>query len=141
MSHKIGIKDSKRFRDVPIKIDRIPRVDVVLLSHDHYDHLDEYSVKELNKKFGESLTWLIPVGTTKWFESVGVKKNVYEFSWWQSKTLDNLEFVYTPAQHWSTNSNRSLWGGWVVIGPKIRFYFAGDTGEFLSIRNYFLNIF
>ena len=123
----------KRFRDVPIKIDRIPRVDTILLSHNHYDHLDENSVDELNKKFGQNLTWLIPVGTANCFKSVGVKNNLHEFSWWQTKTIDNLEFVFTPAQHWSTRGlldrNKSLWGGFVVIGPKKRFYFTGDTGE------------
>ena len=123
----------KRFRDVPIKIDRLPRVDTILLSHNHYDHLDENSVDELNKKFGQNLTWLIPVGTAKWFKSVGVKNNLHEFSWWQTKTIDNLEFVFTPAQHWSTRGlldrNKSLWGGWIVVGPKKRFYFTGDTGK------------
>jgi N-acyl-phosphatidylethanolamine-hydrolysing phospholipase D len=133
VSHKVGVKqfNSKRFRNVPIKIERLPRVDVVLLSHDHYDHLDENTVIELNKKFGQNLTWLVPVGKAKWFDSVGIKNNLHEFSWWQTKKIDNLEFAFTPAQHWSTDHNKSLWGGWAVIGPKKRFYFAGDTGELL----------
>ena len=134
----------KRFRDVPIQIDRIPRIDAVILSHNHYDHLDENSVVDLDKKFGKNLTWLIPVGTAKWFESAGIKNNLNELSWWQSIKLDNLEFVFTPAQHWSTRGlfdrNKSLWGGFVVIGPKKRFYFAGDSGKFKNKHSY-LNVF
>ena len=137
---------------MPIEINRIPRVDIVLISHNHYDHLDENSVEQLHAKFGSNLKWLVPLGIAKWFQSNGIEINVIEFNWWQSMKFDDLEFVFSPAQHWSGRSlfdrfevikqslweflNRilnfrvwkTLWGGWIVLGQKKRLYYAGDTG-------------
>ena len=90
----------KRFRPVPITIDRIPRIDAVIISHNHYDHLDHKSVLELHKRFGkESLNWFVGQGTRSWFSSCGITNNVHELNWWESKKLGDLEFVFTPAQH------------------------------------------
>lgn len=140
---KIKLVSKKRYRDAPIQIDRIPRVDAVILSHNHRDHLDKKSVIELNAKFGNEITWFIPIGTASWFESVDITSNLHELTWWQTQKLDKLEFVFTPAQHWSGynlvfDRNRSLWGGWIVLGTKKRFYFAGDTGKYI-LNSVFLN--
>ena len=91
----------KRYRNVPIEINRIPRVDIVVISHNHYDHLDEDSVIALNEKFGTKLTWCVPLGIKKWFTSLEIY-NVHELNWWQSRNIDELELVFTPAQHWSS---------------------------------------
>ncbi len=91
----------KRYRNVPIGIERIPRVDIVLISHNHYDHLDEDSVLELNQKFGQNLSWFVPMGIKSWFTSNKILKNVYELNWWETIKNDNFEIVFTPAQHWS----------------------------------------
>lgn len=91
----------KRYRPVPIVINRIPRVDAVIISHNHYDHLDYQSVIDLNKKFGPmGLNWFVGEGTASWFSSCGITQNVHELMWWKSKKFNNLEFVFTPAQHW-----------------------------------------
>ena len=93
----------KRYRNVPIEIKRIPRVDIVVISHNHYDHLDEESVKDLNEKFGTKITWFVPLGIKKWFSSLEIY-NVYELNWWQSRRIDNLVVFFTPAQHWSSRT-------------------------------------
>jgi N-acyl-phosphatidylethanolamine-hydrolysing phospholipase D len=100
----------KRFRPVPIPIERIPHVDAVVISHNHYDHLDHQSVLDLNKKLNKKtqengVNWFVGKGTAEWFQSIGVsKEKVHELEWWESKKLNNLEFVFTPAQHWCRRS-------------------------------------
>ena len=101
-------------------------------------------VKKLNKRFGEKLTWLVPLGTKQWMIDSGCS-NVVELNWGdehvlttksseENETSDNpgVKFVFAPAQHWCTRTlldeNTRLWGSWIIIGPKHRVYFAGDTG-------------
>jgi N-acyl-phosphatidylethanolamine-hydrolysing phospholipase D len=125
---------SSRYRDVPIQINRIPRIDCVVISHNHYDHLDQQSILDLNKKFGDNkrINWFCGIGTKEWFNSIGIYENVHELNWWQSINIKNIEFVFTPAQHWSMrkvfDKNKALWGSWSMIGLKKRIFFAGDTG-------------
>ncbi|XP_062602480.1 N-acyl-phosphatidylethanolamine-hydrolyzing phospholipase D-like [Saccostrea cucullata] len=128
------IGGNKRYRPSPCKIEELPKVDVVLVSHSHYDHLDYSSVQKLNNKFGDSLHWFVPVGLRSWMESAGCLK-VTELSWWEEAKFRNKEeflIACTPTQHFSGrtlfDNNKSLWASWVVKGPKSTFFFAGDTG-------------
>lgn len=123
----------KRYRHVPITIEDIPRIDFVLISHNHYDHLDYNSVEKLKEKFGDKIRWLVPMELAKWFVSCGINENnIIELNWWESKEFNHLKFTFTPAQHWSGRSlfdkDRSLWGGWIVQGMYRNLYFVGDTG-------------
>ena len=92
---------------MPITIDRIPRVDAVIISHNHYDHLDYNSVVKLNEKFGkEGLNWFVGAGVGEFFRSCGIDKNVHELEWWDKASHSNpkfshLQFIFTCAQHWS----------------------------------------
>lgn len=117
---------------MPIKIEQIPKIDVVIISHNHYDHLDYTSILTLHNKFGDRINWFIGTGTGAWFKSCGITNNLHEFSWWESKKIGQLEFIFTPAQHWSSRNifdkNMALWGGWIIEGNKQKIYFAGDTG-------------
>ena len=99
----------------------------------HYDHLDLGSVKALHARFGHALAWYVPLGLRPWFKSRGIT-NVTELDWWQEAAHggSGVRVALTPAQHWSIRTpwskKQSLWGGWAVLGPRLRFWFTGDTG-------------
>lgn len=124
----------KRFRPVPCQIKDLPKIDIVVISHNHYDHLDHGSVVELNQRFGSDLAWYVPAGTKAWMSDVGCK-NVTEMSWWDEQAFrpnPSIKLACTPCQHWCkrsvTDTNKALWCSWLVKGPRHSFYFAGDTG-------------
>ncbi|KAL7828317.1 hypothetical protein AOLI_G00314690 [Acnodon oligacanthus] len=124
----------KRYRGPACTVAQLPRVDAVLISHTHYDHLDASSVAALNSRFGAELRWFVPLGLLDWMRKNGCE-NVIELDWWEENCVpghDDVTFVCTPAQHWCkrtpTDDNRALWGSWTVLGPDNRFFFAGDTG-------------
>ncbi|KAL3152059.1 hypothetical protein ABBQ32_001170 [Trebouxia sp. C0010 RCD-2024] len=112
---------------------KLPPIDFVLISHNHYDHLDYASVMQLHKRFGKHLAWYVPLGLARWFKGVGVQ-NVHEMGWWQEAQLpqSSVTLACLPAQHWSSRSGtdrrQTLWCGWAVMGAAQRFWFAGDTG-------------
>lgn len=117
----------KRFTPPSISIDSLPPIDFVILSHNHYDHLDLPTAHAL----GKWTKWFVPLGVKEIFESEGLS-NVEELDWWGKTDLGPLEIVCTPNQHFSGRSpldrNESLWGSWAVIGSHQRIWFAGDTG-------------
>ncbi|KNC95864.1 uncharacterized protein SPPG_08728 [Spizellomyces punctatus DAOM BR117] len=118
----------RRLRPVPCNLSDLPKIDIVLVSHDHYDHLDRAVVKEL----GNSVTWYVPLGLRDWFGSHGVT-NVVELDWWEERLHENtLRIIGTPIQHWSGRHffdvNRTLWCSFVVKGPTSSFFHCGDTG-------------
>ncbi|CAG2114706.1 unnamed protein product [Medioppia subpectinata] len=126
----------KRYRRAAATVDQLPHIDAVVISHNHYDHLDVGSVEALNARFGSHLYWLVPSGLKEWMKDVvGVTHNVIELEWWQSARIPSkpdIQFILTPAQHWTQrglwDGMQVLWGSWTVVGPKHRFFFAGDTG-------------
>lgn len=120
----------KRRTPVPATVAQLPVIDAVLISHNHYDHLDRRSVRQLARRFPDAL-FLVPLGLRAWLEREGARR-VQELDWWQSTRLGDAEFTCVPARHWSARSlwdrNRTLWGGWVMRHAGVCFYFAGDTG-------------
>jgi N-acyl-phosphatidylethanolamine-hydrolysing phospholipase D len=126
-------------RKVPLSVSlpELPRIDLVLISHNHYDHLDTNTVKALQAQAGGPPIFAVPLGVDLWFKDLGIT-NVEHFDWWNSKALLGVDLHFVPAQHWSSRSpfdrNASLWGGWVIkekanagsVGQSL--YFAGDTG-------------
>lgn len=126
-------KSFKRYRPVAMTIEDLPKIDSVLISHNHYDHLDHWSVMRLNRRFGESLRWFVPLGLRKWFLQSGCR-NVKEFTWWEDELSplgDDTRYTFVPSQHWCRrgimDTNKVLWGGWVVKNRDTSFYFVGDT--------------
>lgn len=120
----------KRFSEVPISIDELPKVDFVLISHNHYDHLDKPTVKALAK---EGATFLVPMGVENHLKDWGVDANrVQSLTWWQKTEFETLGIVCVPARHFSNrglfDGNETLWSGWVVIGHSKRIYYSGDSG-------------
>ncbi|RPH43691.1 MAG: MBL fold metallo-hydrolase [Burkholderiales bacterium] len=123
-----------RLTRLPVTLEGLPRIDVVLISHDHYDHLDLPSVRHLANQPGGPPAFFVGEGLGPWFrDNVGVSAR--GFRWWQEAELGGVAFRFVPAQHNSgrglRDRNTTLWGGWVVghrvEGVDRRFYFAGDT--------------
>uniref|UniRef100_A0A2C9KFL2 N-acetylphosphatidylethanolamine-hydrolyzing phospholipase D n=1 Tax=Biomphalaria glabrata TaxID=6526 RepID=A0A2C9KFL2_BIOGL len=123
----------KRFRPVPCTIEELPPINCVLISHSHFDHLDQNSVEALNDRFGDNLCWYVPMGLKKWMNHCGCAR-VVEMTWWQEDMVNdelNVKIVCTPCQHWSKRTahdeNKVLWCTWSIIGPWHSFFFCGDT--------------
>lgn len=120
----------KRLVPAPAAAHELPKVDVVLVSHNHYDHLDDRSIRAL-LQVNPELVCYSPLGLKPWFERRGVK-HVHELGWWEKHGYGELEIHCVPAQHWSARTpfdrNRTLWCGWVVKAQGLNFYFSGDTG-------------
>lgn len=130
----------KRYRDSYVTArNTLPPIDYVLISHNHYDHLDSPSLKKLCEWY-PGIVWLCGAGVGNTIRSAcgnqSVQIRVIELRWFESYLAQDangqdIQFVFLPAQHNSMRKgwdfNRSLWGGWAVCTPKRRFYFAGDT--------------
>ena len=120
----------KRLIPPALQITDIPSIDFVTVSHNHYDHLDTRSLKEISTLHPNAI-FLVPSGDLKLLKKNKIN-NVYEFEWWKSFKGKNFEFTFTPVQHWSKRSlfdrNKSLWGGWYIKHSDYSIYHAGDTG-------------
>jgi L-ascorbate metabolism protein UlaG (beta-lactamase superfamily) len=122
----------QRFHKPPISIDDLPPIKGVILSHDHYDHLDYAAVKKLAAKTEHFITTL-GVGDRLIAWGIPAKK-VQQLSWWQSTFVAGLKLVATPAQHFSgrglSDRNKTLWASFVIEDRDVRIFFSGDSGYF-----------
>ncbi|PID26797.1 MAG: hypothetical protein CR982_08250 [Candidatus Cloacimonadota bacterium] len=124
------------------KIEDLPFIDVVLISHDHYDHLDYKAIQEIDSKVGH---FCVPLGVKAHLLRWGVSNNkISEYDWYENREINNINFVFTPSRHFSGrgifNHRKTLWGSWSVISPDIKIYFSGDGGyspEFKKIGEKF----
>jgi N-acyl-phosphatidylethanolamine-hydrolysing phospholipase D len=134
----VSFSGPKRIVPLPIDIPELPRIDVVLISHNHYDHLDEVSVVRLAAMEQGSPRFLVPMGLKDWFASLGITR-VDEYDWWQETREGDLRITFVPVQHWSKrrldDANQTLWGGWVVEGEGVRLIHTGDTGYSKDFRD------
>ncbi|WP_426752098.1 MBL fold metallo-hydrolase [Myxococcus sp. Y35] len=138
------IAGPKRFHPPPLPLEALPEVDAVLLSHDHYDHLDMPTIRALASR---QVTFYAPLGVGAHLEAWGVPaERVVELDWWQEVSLGEgrLRMVATPAQHFSgrglTDRNSTSWTSWTLLGPQHRVFFSGDTGltdEFAEVGRRF----
>lgn len=136
-----------RFAAPGVAMAKLPPIDVVVISHNHRDHLDEPSVKAL----GPSVHYVVPLGLAAWFRQRGLTQ-VTELDWWQTTEIKTAlghtaQVTLVPAQHWSrrglSDDRQSLWGGYVIALAGSHVYFAGDTGypaAFKEIGRRFANL-
>ena len=136
----VSFAGPKRVYPPGVALAELPHVDVVLISHNHYDHLDVASVQGLAAQAGGAPLFIVPLGLKAWFAGIGID-NVVELGWWARHTVNGVEIVLTPAHHWSSRTpwdrRQTLWGGFAVFGDGLRLVYTGDTGyapDFLEIR-------
>lgn len=126
----------KRFHAPPISLENLPPLRAVILSHDHYDHLDRNTVVALA---ATTSLFITPLGVGDRLIEWGIDaKKVRQLDWWQSIDVDGLALTATPAQHFSGRSlfdgNSTLWASWVIADDALRVFFSGDTGYFDGFR-------
>ena len=123
----------KRHQAPGLRLDQLPHIDLVLISHSHYDHLDRASVLALARQAGAPPLFVVPLGIERWLAAEGIA-SARALDWWDRTESHGLAIHLTPLQHWSGRGRgdamRTLWGGFVVesAAPRRRVFFAGDTG-------------
>ncbi len=117
----------------PLTVGELPHIDVVAISHGHYDHLDAGSITALARRFGPDLTIALPLGLERSLPRAARGCRVVSLDWWQAVPVRGVDVCLVPAQHWHRralgDTNRAFWGGWVVRGTR-SVYHSGDTGWF-----------
>ncbi|MCV9920953.1 MBL fold metallo-hydrolase [Pseudomonas sp. BT-42-2] len=125
-----------RFHAPPLALNEVPALAAVILSHDHFDHLDEQAIRQLA---GRTDKFLAPLGVGDRLIDWGVpSEKVRQLDWWQETEVGGVRLIATPAQHFSGrglfDSNQTLWASWVIIDDDLRLFFSGDTGYFDGFR-------
>ncbi|WOB06806.1 MBL fold metallo-hydrolase [Piscinibacter gummiphilus] len=132
----VGFIGPKRFHAPPLTLQELPPIEGLLLSHDHYDHLDVPTIEYLATKVQR---YFVPLGVKARLLEMGVPaERVQEFDWWQATTHDGVQLTATPSQHFSgrtlTDRNTTLWASWVIQSGEQRLYYSGDSGYFPGFR-------
>lgn len=130
----------RRHQPPGLQLAELPTIDAVLLTHNHYDHLDVRSVRAVARQAGGAPRYLVPRGLGRWFQRnlprvAGRVPEIDEFAWDDGRVLpvgDGLEVHFLRVQHWSNRTgfdrNASQWGSWAILHPEFRFWFGGDFG-------------
>ncbi|WP_035014442.1 MBL fold metallo-hydrolase [Catenovulum agarivorans] len=126
----------KRFHESPVDVTQLPKIDKVLISHDHYDHLDQQTIKQLAHNTEQ---FLVPLGVERTLKKWGVADDkISAFDWWQTTTNEVATVTFTPTQHFSGrglfDGNQTLWGSWVIDSQHGKIFFSGDSGYFAGFK-------
>ena len=126
----------KRFHPPPLALTDLPPIEGLILSHDHYDHLDLPTIEYLN---GRVQRYFVPLGVGARLQDMGVEaKRIEEFDWWQGGSHAGVQLTAAPAQHFSGRTlwdrNRTLWAGWVIQSGDQRIFYSGDSGYFPGFK-------
>jgi L-ascorbate metabolism protein UlaG (beta-lactamase superfamily) len=126
-----------------LKVKNLPIIDIIVISHNHYDHLDSQSIRQIiNQQKNNQPLILVPLKLKKLIENYGAT-NVKELDWWDNSKFKHLTLHSVPVQHWSNrsfNTNKTLWCGWVIENSNFKTFFCGDTGyskDFVNIQKKF----
>jgi N-acyl-phosphatidylethanolamine-hydrolysing phospholipase D len=134
----VAFAGPERIVALPLDIAQLPPIDVVVVSHNHYDHLDTDTVKRLAAMHDAGPLFLVPLGLKAWFNENGIIR-VEELDWWQAREVSGVRFTLVPVQHWSKrtllDTNRTLWGGWVIAGAGLNVVHTGDLGYSQDARD------
>jgi N-acyl-phosphatidylethanolamine-hydrolysing phospholipase D len=132
----------KRYRPSPVQVDDLPPIDIVVISHNHYDHLDTNTLEKLHLR-NPHMRWFVPLANAMFLTPLGIPESqITEQNWWDTTPLElygtEFQVSLVPVKHWSNRLfhgvNRSLWGGWVIQGNGGSFFFAGDTAYCSSFK-------
>ena len=120
----------KRFHPPPIALDELPRIDAVVISHDHYDHLDHRTVTALAEQGTE---FFVPLGVGAHLERWGIAPaQIHDLDWWEEGKVGDVRIISTPTRHYSgrglSDYKAKSWSSWSIVGPSHRMYYSGDTG-------------
>lgn len=124
---------TKRLSEPGLKINELPQIDIICISHGHYDHLDFNTLRH----FSKNTLIIAPIGLKQKFTIRGYT-NVIEMQWWEKKTFFEVEITFVPAQHWTKrtllDTNKSHWGGYIFQSNNHIIYFAGDSAYFSGFK-------
>ncbi len=120
----------KRFHPPPVALEELPKIDAVVISHDHYDHLDQRTVTALA---AEGTEFFVPLGVGAHLERWGISPDqIHDLDWWEEQKMGDLRIICTPTRHYSgrglSDYKAKLWSSWSIVGPTHRIYYSGDTG-------------
>lgn len=126
LADRVGLIERMSAPGIPIG--ELPPIDIVLVTHNHRDHLDAWTMKRL----GPKPTYVVPRGNAKLISSFNNAEKIIELEWWETTKIDSLEIMLVPSRHWSMywpwDRDDALWGGYVIKGPEGTAYHSGDTG-------------
>jgi N-acyl-phosphatidylethanolamine-hydrolysing phospholipase D len=132
-----GVLGARRLAPPPLPIAALPPIDFVVISHNHYDHLDLPALVELHRR-QPRVRFFVPVGNGATLRGEGIA-DVVELDWGEHREIGGVTVHCLPARHWSArglfDENRALWSSWAVVGASRRVYFAGDTGTFAELAD------
>lgn len=120
----------KRFSEVPIDLENLPEIDILVISHDHYDHLDYQTIHQIDDKVKK---YCVPLGVEKHLIKWGIDESkIYSLAWWEDVTIDGLTVTSVPGRHYTGRvpwtKNTTLWCGFVFQNENYQTYYTGDTG-------------
>ena len=130
LASPVDFAGPQRFHPTPVSLEALPHIDAVMISHDHYDHLDMATIQHLS---ADGTQFYVPLGAGAHLLEWGVPENqINDMQWWGSKTLGDLKIICTPSRHYSGRDlfdyKQTFWSSWAIVGPAHSVYYSGDTG-------------
>lgn len=121
---------NSRFQKPVISLNELPQINYIIISHDHYDHLDMNTIKYFTDK---NVNFITPLGVGSHLEYWGITSNrIIEKDWWEEQIFEDIKFIATPSQHFSGrgvfDGKKTLWASWIIESKKHKVYFSGDSG-------------